>query len=260
MKKRLLALLIALTLACTGAALAACAKEEEPPRSGLTGTFNYNEILRTNKVFNEKTGEYEAMKLWGGAGRAQKAEQDGDLYCTVYPFDRFGSGVDGAAIVSYGVTQRLRLVRDFTYTYRYTIELKNAQSEGLVFAQIVVSFSGTFTYTDPAEEQGSYEVTLSDPTAGTLSIYGATVSREPIAPTDLYFWTMNGAPSYVLDVADEIRRDPAFEPNRYLKGRTVHVKRGGPQEDGSTTESVVTDDIFYQDIMNDIAPYCNYTF
>ena len=215
---------------CAVGAVAACAPEEEAPRSRLIGTFTDSDTISINAAGT-------ALSLYGSEAGASA----GDLYCTVAPFDAL-NGVH----VRYGYEQRLKLKRDYTYYYQYSITLNNAGDSGKDFAQISVIMEGTFTYEEADETGNRYAVTLEDPTSGTFTIVGATAQFE-----DIYGWVKQSAPAYIMDIADELARSGDAAYNRYTLGRDVIVMK---------EEKLLQDDIFYRDVLNDIAPYSDYTY
>lgn len=233
MKKVLLVILAAVM--CIG--LAACGGNEDTQpteKSGLIGTFTYSDSISKSEIVGD---EWEsALRMYG----SEEAAEGGNMYCTVPPFDTIGG-----SRVRYTYDQRLRLKRDFTYSYQYNITLNNAEDWGNDFARVTVAIEGVFSYV--LNEDDTYTVYLEDPTAGIFTIYGITAIR----PGDIFGWTINSAATYVEDVASELARDAGYSYNRYLIGRSVTVEK---------TEKIVTDDIFFRDIMNDIAYYCDYTF
>ena len=220
----ILSLILALPLLFS---FAAC--EEEAETSSLIGSFTYSDAIKTNEADGD-------LRIYGNESEAT----DGNMFVTKYPFNTITS-----AKVCYTVDQRLRLKRDFTYNYQYTITLTNGEEWGKDCAQIAVQISGTFTY---ASIDGDYyEVTLNDPTEGTQTVYGSTVGIEG----SIYAWNLNTAESYVIDVAHELSLNADYEYNRYLKGRVLTVVK---------SDKEVYDDIYFRDIMNDIAPYSDYVF
>lgn len=233
MKKIVLVLLTAVMCMT----LAACKNKDDSQateKSGLIGTFTYSDSISTSEVVGN---EWEsALRLYG----SEEAAEGGNMYCTVAPFDT----IQGSR-VRYTYDQRLRLKRDFTYLYQYNITLNNAEDWGNDFTRVAVSVSGTFSYESSGNDV--YTVRLENPTSGTFTVYGTTAVR----PGDVYGWTINSAATYIEDVANELARDSGYSYNRYLAGRSVTVDK---------TEKAVTDNIFFRDIMNDIAPYCDYTF
>lgn len=219
-------------------ALAACSKGDNAPaaaKSGLIGTFTYSDSILTCDDLNDD-GNKKELRMYNSEERAV----GGNMYCTVAPFNT----IDGSR-VSYVYDQRLRLKRDYTYAYQYNITLHNNEDWGNDFARLSVSIEGTFVYELVGGSE--YAVRLNDPTIGTLTVYGATAIR----PNDIYGWSVSSSPTYIEDVAAELERDANYIYNRFLAGRNVRVNKD---------EKALYDDIFYRDIMNDIAPYSDYTF
>lgn len=237
--KKLLSIIIAILIAIFAfTALVGCddgSSTEPTQKSGLIGTFTYSESIRTNDIVSDDVYE-SALRLYG----SEAAAANGNMWCDVYPFD----GINGSR-VSYTYDQRLQLKRDFTYIYQYTITLTNSEDWGNDFARMTVVMEGIFTYEEIGS--GEYTVTLTDPYSGTQTVYGSTAIR----PSDVYGWTINSSATYVEDVAAELALNENYSYNRYLAGRELTVNK---------EEKSVLDDIFYRDIMNDIAQYSDYTF
>lgn len=234
--KKFLAVLLCVFACCFIAACGGEGQTDDAPKSTLIGTFTYSDALHESGLYNDR-GEPEPLRIYGSEGSA--ASRGAHLYCTVYPFNQLG---EGGNKVSYTFDQRLKLKRDFTYSYQYNITLTNSEDWGNDFARLSVVIEGEFFYEQL--EDGTWQVGLDYPAAGSLTIYGATVSR-----TDIYGWAINSSATYVEDIAVELERNPYYEYSRYLTARTVVVNK---------EEKSVSDDIFYPDIMNDIAPYCDY--
>lgn len=238
MKKFLSIFSILLIAVFAMAVFVGCTEDENyvpTEKSGLIGTFTYSESIRTNDIVSDNAFE-SALRLYG----SEEAAKDGNLWCDVYPFD----SIQGSR-VSYTYDQRLQLKRDFTYIYQYTITLTNSEDWGNDFARINVVMQGKFAYAESGA--GNYTVLIGDPYAGTQTVYGATAVRLG----DVYGWTINSSATYVEDVAAELALDEYYAYNRYLIGRELTVNKD---------EKSVSDNIFFRDIMNDIALYSDYTF
>ncbi|MCH5157130.1 MAG: hypothetical protein J1G02_04565 [Clostridiales bacterium] len=237
--KKFLSITIAVLIAFSALVLLVGCKDENntqpTEKSGLIGTFTYSESIRTSEIVSDNPFE-SALRLYG----SEQDAANGNLWCDVYPFN----GIQGSR-VSYTYDQRLQLKRDFTYIYQYTITLTNSEDWGNDFARMTIVMEGNYSYQDSGS--GVYTVTLTDPYAGTQTVYGATAVR----PGDVYGWTINSSATYVEDVVAELSQNADYSYNRYLKGRDLVVNK----EDKS-----VIDNIFYRDIMNDIAVYSDYTF
>lgn len=205
--------------------------DDKAEQSSLIGTFTYNEAIGQQAWTLQMTRDLE--------------KQDTDtvkyVYCTVYP-----QTIAEGSPVCFTIDQRLKLSRDYTYRYQYTILLSNPQDWGAQFARFVVDISGTYTYNENGED--TYSVTLSAPLSGTETIYGSTLSR-----TDIYGWSMHSSADYVLDIETARAADENFIPDKHIAGRVVTVEKS--QEGNS-----VSDDIFYRDLMNTLALYSDYSF
>lgn len=232
--KRLITMLLVLVLVCTfSIAFIGCDKDDGKEVSTLTGTFRYDQAIKTIETDQADN----SLRIYNSAQNAGGT----NLYCSVYPFNT----VNGSK-VCYTVSQSLKLKRDYSYSYQYSIKLTNSEEWGKDFARIEVQMNGTFTFLQ-SEILGEYAVTLSNPTVGAMNVYGSTVSGEG----SIYAWNIKSAPSYSVDVEYELSLNPTYSSTRYLSGRTVTVIR---------TDKQLLDDIFYQDVMNDIALYSDYTF
>lgn len=227
-KKKIAAVILAALSLMSAFAFSACGEEPaETETSGLSGIFTHSEAIKKDTANQD-------LRIYNRADAT-----DNNLYCTVYPLNT----VNGSK-VCYGIDQRLKLKRDFTYNYQYTITLTNSEEWGKDFSSVSVQIVGTFTY--QTTDGANYQVALQNPTEGTQTIYGANVSGE----ANIYAWMLSSAAGKILDVAYELSLDASFEYNRYICGRSVSV---------SKLEKSVADDLYYRDIMNDIAPYCSYT-
>lgn len=254
------------TLLFTTSACGLFGGEKGGPSSGekpvVSGTFTFSKAIKNNQNTAVSKGQdeqgIEIIEYYTPAGEKtdlgdslrvyntqEAAAVSGDMYCSVYPFNT----VSGSRI-SYTVNQSLKLKKDFTYVYSYSIILTNMEDWGKDCAKIEVSMAGTFTGEEIDEDNPDtslYSVKLSDPVSGTQKIYGSTVSGEG----SIYAWTINASATYSLDVETEKSIDPEFSFNRYLTGRTVKVDK---------MEKALDDDIYYSDILNDVAPYSECAF
>ncbi len=235
--KRFLTILVSLiTITSCVLSLTACNddgnKNDSGSVSGLTGTYTYEQVVLTT----DNNGTVEDLRIYNDATNA-KAEH---LYCSVYPFNT----VNGSR-VSYTIEQRLKLKRDFTYNYQYSIKLTNMEQWGKDFAMISVQIIGEFTYVQDSLDD--YTVTLANPTEGSYEIYGANVTGEG----SIYAWNIKSFASYVVNITDELAINPDYSYNRYIIGRTLTVNK---------LEKTVADNVYYKDVMNDIAVYSDMSF
>lgn len=203
--------------------------EDQTPeaRSALRGTFTYqNEIIVPFK----------------------KEISDGQhLYCSLYPHRDMGE-----ANILYRMNQRLKLNRDYTYSYTYSVILGNPNPWGnLEQAKVAVSITGTFTYTAKPYSTGEYIVRLSNPTGGTEEIYGMNFSGAN--PADLYSWSIHGTADYKMDFSTVSQLDN-FVYDEYVEARTVYVYKAQTEDESN----ILTDNIFYPYILDDIARYSTY--
>ena len=199
------------------------------PVSGLIGTFTKNEAV------GQQQGTLVLTK--------DTSKQDGNgvryLYITRTP---------GASEqpLCYTVDRRLKLSRDYTYNYQYSIILSNPRDWGRQFAKLSVEMNGTYTYTQSEDDIESFSVELSNPTSGEESISSYRRWND-----DAYNWYPHSGADYVLNIETALAADERFEYNEYIAGRTVTVVKGAD-------DRTVQDDIFYSYILDTISAYCTY--
>lgn len=198
------------------------------PVSSLRGTFIYKDSITTQLMKTFRDGDY--------------------LYSTTYPQTLMREEQQ----ILYRIDQSLKLNRDYTYNYRYTIILGNPGDWGnLEFANLSVNISGTFTFKEMTNKvDESYIVSLSNPTSGTEEIYGTNFNN----PADIYSWTRHSQVDYVLNIEQVLDVDPSYQFDQYVKGREVIVTKA--KDD--TESNVVSDDVFYPFILDDIGDYFTY--
>lgn len=227
--KKFLSVLFCLILSLVCVLFTGCSNgdSETETISALRGTF-------TNQ--NEITAQF------------KKEHADGDyLYCNLYPHR------DMAEInILYRINQRLKLNRDYTYAYEYSVILGNPNPWGnLEIAKLSVKITGTFTYTAKPYTKGEYIVKLSNPTGGTEEIYGCNFNGAN--PADLYGWNIHGTADYRIDFSSVAKLDN-FTYDDYVKARTVYVYKAQTDEETSS----VTDNVFYPYILDDIGRFSTY--
>lgn len=225
--KRKFGMMIALMTVCLAIlSMVACQNESESDESALRGTFTYSEIINQGLYITH----------------LQPDEVENNdrqyLFSNVYPIN---SGSEGTAI-AYSIDQRLRLKKDYTYSYNYTILISNPGDWGASSAKLVVNITGTFEYVASADEN-EYSVLLSNPSGGTQELYGSTFSSS-----NIYGWSMHSQPDLELDYSLLSKLDN-YEYDEYVCSRVVAVNK---------STKVLTDDVFYSEILNYIAMYSNY--
>lgn len=214
--------------------LASCGGEtqQEENYSGLIGTFTFDRSIKQD-------AKKESLRIYNNLESAI----NNNLYTSdVYPLNT----VNGSQ-VCYSYQQSLKLNRNYTYRYTYTITLTNSEQWGKDFAMVNVEMEGKFSYS--ANNEYEYTVTLENPYAGIEKIYGCTISSEG----SIFAWTLMNTPSKETDLAKEIALNQDYQYSRFSKGRNVLVEK-------RENERILTDNIFYYDILNDLALYCDYTF
>lgn len=228
MKKRFILLPVTLASMCLCIPLTACGGDGEQAKdeSGLYGTFTYQYTV------GAKAGELTITHDINAVSGREK------LYSSVFPMD---SGREGNAI-SYNMDQRLKLNRDYTYKYDWTILLSNPGDWGGYVARVTASISGTFSYV-PTLVDGKYSVLLDAPIDGTLSVIASSVSYDNGG-----LGRIHNNPDYVIDYA-VVSTLPDYEYDKYVAARVVAVDK--PQKS-------ITDDIFFADLLDFITPYSTY--
>ncbi len=212
--------------------LCACGKEETVKKSEVRGTYTYSKVY----------GQDKSLHITSDATFAASEYKYEYLLATGWP-EKAGDGQS----ISYAIDQRLKLAKDYTYFYEYTIALANPNDWGGSVASISVSMAGTYTYIEKTDtENKEYTVTLSNPVSGTRTVYASTITDAK----SIYNWTKHGDPDLVEDLA-YLSTLPSYNFDKYTCGRKVKVTNDGEN-------LVLSDDIFFIDILMDLAKYNNY--
>lgn len=210
--------------------LSACSggnSSENVAVSELFGTFTYQETLGLGNTKLQITND------------ANKVINDRKyIYSTVYPLN---SGCEGANI-SYNMDQRLKLNRDYTYKYDYTITLSNPSDWGANFARLVVSITGTFDYRT-ASVEGQFGVLLNNPTGGAQTLYASAINGQ-----NVYSWSMHSQPDMITDYSAATLAE-GYKYDKYVSARMVLVDK---------SDKTLKDNIFYTDIFDYINYYSTY--
>lgn len=230
--KKFLILACATLLGASAAAAVSCGEDKTSQfKSELFGRFEYS-TERNVALTNDNT-------LTG----TSFVGNDNKTYTYMYTSDVYPlNTIDNEGGIVYSSSQSLRLTREATYTYTYSIQLSKVEVTGNTdIAKIEVETAGTFTY--ESIDETNFSVTLSDPTDGSEDFYGASVTGED----NIYSFRLGNTPAYQRDLS--FVAEGGFD--RYSKGRTVTVEKG--------EERVLKDDdIFFADLFNDIAAYYSY--
>lgn len=201
-------------------------KSSETINSELRGTFTNKEDIETQFKSKITDGDY--------------------LYSTLYPTTFMVED----QVILYRIDQRLKLNKNFTYNYEYSIILGNPGGWGnLEVAKLYVNISGSFTYKKMDKEPNSYIVNLSNPTSGKEEIYGSYLYNTQY----LSSWVMHTAPDLVLNF-DELLTTENYQFDDYVKGRSLIVTKAIDSNDNNKVE----DDVFYPFIIDDLAKYSTY--
>ena len=219
-------LIFVLTLAVLPFSVSCQATENVVEKSNLYGTFTYQETLGLEKPLTI-TNDADAVVT----------DRD-KLISTVYPLN---GGQEGAR-VSYNMDARLKLNRDFTYKYEYTLLLSNPGEWGQQFARLTVTAMGSFRYIE-TDVLGKYEVILDNPTSGKQTVYSFHVSRG-----DIYGWAMHGTPDYVVDYS-VVSAVKDYEYDLYSRARLIGVNKN---------DKTLQDNLFDQKLMNYFSTFATY--
>ncbi len=207
--------------------------EEEEKKSGLSGTFTFNEAF--DAKFKKEIQIDEDVNHY--------------LYCHLYPQRDMEVGGENDKIL-YQLDQRLKLNRDSTYRYEYSIIIGSSGDWGNPeILKILVDITGTFTYKVIDEEKKSYAVYLNSPTGGTEERYGATLYN----PAVLRSWGMHSSPDYVLDFST-LSKLENYNYDPYVAGHWVYAKKAITEEESNLLE----DNRYFPYILDDLGPFCTY--
>lgn len=222
----------AVILSLTATLFTACGNKEK--ESALRGTFTYQdteEVRVSRDMLDENDKEH--------------------LYNNVYPFmdpEYWDYNTDTDSYdkfvgfrIAYSMDQSLKLKRDYTYIYNYSISLKNPYEWGVEIAALSVNITGTFDFVD--EGNGVYSVVLSNPTGGTQQVYGASIYGG-----NIYNWNKHSNPDLTLDY-DSLSRNVNYNYDEYVKSHVVVVDKN---------ERRLSDDIFFPQLLNYISNYSTY--
>lgn len=177
---------------------------------------------------------------------SEKFDNDSKSYCRyIYTSDIYPLDTVDDVTVNYITYQKLRLKRDFSYEYNVEITLRKITDNGNTdLAKLEATTKGTFDFAKYTGE--NYGVTISNPTEGTESRYGAYITGEG----NIFSWKMSTAPDYSLDIKSEsAKEEPQFD--RYVNGKYLAVEKSG-------AERILYNDVFFDDLLVDIAPYCSF--
>ena len=213
---------------CVCLPLAACSTDTDKPEkadeSEIFGTFTYQETI------GSRAGDLVMTSNEQNTGKHY-------IQATVYPIR---NGNEGQPI-AYSIDQRLKLNRNFTYKYDYSILMTNTQDWGGQVARLTVRTTGEFDYTKASDNK--YSVLLSDPTGGTLSVTSFNVSGG-----GTYGMNIHSKPDLEIDYSVVSTVD-GYEYEKYVASRVVAVER---------SQKVLSDDVFYPDLLDFIALYSTY--
>lgn len=204
----------------------------EENHSKLIGTFTFDKAIKTDENGN-------SLRIYNNL---EDAINNNMYTSNIYPLNT----VNGSQ-VCYSYQQSLKLNRNYSYRYVYSIKLTNSEQWGKDFALINVDIEGTFTYEKVNDFE--YEVVLENPTSGSEKIYGANVT----SPNNIYSWNLANNPSLEINIEKEINNNQEYIFNRYIRGRKVTVEK-------NENDRILQDNIYYFDVMNDIGLYCDYSF
>lgn len=232
MKKIFKTIILVVLLVVMSLSLFACGEDDsvEVKKSALKSTYTYSNTIGADKTLVLTDSLFLAK------------DQPGKyLLTTVWPMRQ--DATNGTNQFSYKMDQRLKLKDDFMYIYDYTIEIKNPNDWGGRVGYVSVQMIGTFTYIDDTNEDGIYQVKLSNPTAGKQEIFSFDVTGS-----GSYGYSMHQKPDAVFDLGFLATLDHyAFD--KYTCGREVFVNQ---------LEKSLDDNVFFYDIMDLLSIYCKY--
>lgn len=225
MKRILIIITTVLTILLGLISITACKEKEANPESALRGTFTYSETINQGlSVTNRSPGEI-------------SFNNKQYLFANVWPINHDNEGM----AIAYGIDQRLKLNRDYTYVYEYSVTISNPRDWGGTCARLAVSITGTFQFA--SGNGGEYTVLLSNPTGGTQQVFGATITGP-----DNYGWTIHSQPDLSLDYS-LLSMQENYTYDEYVRSRAVVVNK---------TTKELSDNVFYPEILNYIALYSTY--
>lgn len=222
-------ILSALCLIASIISLSSCKQEESNPelKSELFGTFTYQETLGLGNSKIQITHDLE-----------KDTSNRNYIYSTTYPLNHNCEGTN----ISYNMDQRLKLNRDYTYKYDYTILLSNPGDWGRTFARLQVNIAGTFDYRT-TDNGKTYSVMLSSPVSGTQTIYAFSIRSQGI-----YDWEIHNKPDMVIDYSAVNLLDN-YSYDKYVASKIVSIDKAN---------KILNDNIFFTDVMDYICQYSTY--
>lgn len=200
--------------------------QEETQKSDLRGTFVNNEVIDA---------------------KYKKQIQDGNyLYSTLYPQSIFLNDDQG---IAYRIDQRLKLNKDFTYNYEYSIVLGSSDAWGsLEVSKVYVNISGTFKFKN-YQKENEFIVYLSNPTSGREEFYGCYLRNVASFKDN----EIHPEADYVLNF-DSLSEIENYQFDKYVKQRTVLVRKAVLENEDNSIE----DNIFFSDILDDLGHFNTY--
>lgn len=232
MKKLFILSLLFISFSLSGCGEQTSTSSQEIEYSKLTGTYTFDDSFNKDSLGND-------LRIYN---KIEDAVNNNLFTSNYYPLNT----VNGTKI-TYSYSQSLKLKRDYTYLYEYTITLTNGEEWGKDFASINVLMNGTFAYT--SDDNINYLVDLSNPISGNMELYGFNINGEG----SVFNWTLSLVSNFEIDIEYELSLNEEYSYNRFIKGRTVTCIK-------TEEDRILSDNIFYYDILNDIAPYCDYNF
>lgn len=200
--------------------------QEETQKSDLRGTFVNNEVIDA---------------------KYKKQIQDGNyLYSTLYPQSIFLNDDQG---IAYRIDQRLKINKDFTYNYEYSIVLGSSDAWGsLEVSKVYVNISGTFKFKN-YQKENEFIVYLSNPTSGREEFYGCYLRNVASFKDN----EIHPEADYVLNF-DSLSEIENYQFDKYVKQRTVLVRKAVLENEDNSIE----DNIFFSDILDDLGHFNTY--
>lgn len=229
---------VAAAALCSVALFAACSEGGENGGNNNSGT-EATSPLNGNFLYSSNNRYTVTQEETAGAGQ---------IISTVYPQAGQGAPVD------YVVDARLQLLRDYSYTYKYSIELRNGGWNDEAVS-LVVELKGRYNQPAATGNVNVYEVETLTPTSGTFTVNGADMPTY-MGNNSLDQWKPHSSPDLVLDLSlglDKLSQ-AGYDIEAYCCAKTFTVDAN----EGAEGNTLTGDPLFFADILDLIMPYNTY--
>ena len=202
----------------------------------------------SNTPISDKTSDLKGVFVNNEVidAKFKKQYQDGYyLYSTLYP--QSINMVDDQAI-AYRIDQRLKLNKDYTYNYEYSIVLGSSDAWGsLQVSKINVLMNGIFNYKE--KEENKYIVNLSNPISGNEQMYGCYLKNFSSFKEN----EIHPEADYVLDFS-ALSKIEDYQFDKYACSRSVLVNIAQEEKE----DNLVEDNLFFSSILDDLGHFNTY--